>query len=71
MHRRADRDAALGRQAAASRIISAPFACIGKFISERGLTSAPTCSRQPNTVSIRPVSTAVVTASSDQRQKRG
>jgi hypothetical protein len=55
---------------AAIRIISAPFACIGKFISERAFTPGPIWRRQPKTVCISFLSRAEVTMSSDQDQNR-
>jgi hypothetical protein len=55
----------------ASLSISAPFACIGKFITERGFQSAAACRGQPNTVSILRVSSKLATAASDQRQNCG
>ena len=55
---------------AAMRIISAPFACMGKFISDRALAPATTRRRQPNTVHISPVSMAESTMPPDHDQNR-
>ena len=53
---------------AAMRIISAPLACIGKFMRERGFGSRPTRRRQPNTVFISLFIIAADTVSSLHRQ---
>ena len=54
---------------AASRIISAPLACIGKLRSDLGLDVLPTCTRHPKTVCSEPVSMAVSRTASDHFQK--
>ena len=71
MHRRTHLSPRSVARQQARRSISAPFACIGKFITERGFQSGVACKGQPKTVSILRVSSKLVTAASDQRQKRG